>query len=71
MTLTKRLLDAGSGSTLDEALRNEQLAQVVNLATADAAEAKRAFLDKRDPVFDGRWLPALGPDPTVANPVAQ
>jgi 2-(1,2-epoxy-1,2-dihydrophenyl)acetyl-CoA isomerase len=63
MTLTKRLLDAGSGSTLDEALRAEQLAQIVNHATTDAAEAKQAFLDKREALFSGTWFSDAASEP--------
>ena len=44
----KRLLDDGVGSTLEQALDDEGAAQTVNFATADTAEAVRAFLDKRD-----------------------
>jgi 2-(1,2-epoxy-1,2-dihydrophenyl)acetyl-CoA isomerase len=56
LQLTKRLLNSGSNSTLEEALRLEQTAQVVNLATADAAEARDAFVAQREPFFTGIWL---------------
>ncbi len=50
----KRLLDDGANSTLEQALDAEGAAQTVNFATADTAEAVRAFLDKREPTFRGR-----------------
>lgn len=51
---TKALLDGSSTRTLAEALGAEATAQTVNFGTADTAEAIMAFLDKRDPVFEGR-----------------
>jgi 2-(1,2-epoxy-1,2-dihydrophenyl)acetyl-CoA isomerase len=50
----KRLLNNAIGSTLDQALDEEGAAQTINFATADTAEAVRAFLDKRTPTFQGR-----------------
>jgi 2-(1,2-epoxy-1,2-dihydrophenyl)acetyl-CoA isomerase len=50
---TKRLLDASATSSLAQALDAEAAAQVVNLATDDAAEAVRAFREKRRPDFTG------------------
>ena len=54
MAQTKEMLHAGSGSSLDEALQREASAQTMNFAT-DAPAAKQAFLDKTEPVFEGRW----------------
>ena len=54
MAFTKEMLHAGSTSSLGEALEREATAQTVNFAT-DAPAAKQAFLDKTDPVFEGRW----------------
>jgi Enoyl-CoA hydratase/carnithine racemase len=51
---TKRLLNDSSSRDMAQALDAEALAQVANLATADAGEAIAAFLAKRDPVFTGR-----------------
>ena len=51
---TKRLLDDGIDRTLHEALDAEGAAQTINFGTTDTAEAIRAFLDKRAPVFQGR-----------------
>ncbi len=51
---TKRLLDQGARSTLADAVEAEAQAQVVNLGTRDTAEAMMAFVQKRQPVFEGR-----------------
>ena len=51
---TKRLLNVGVGSTLEQALDEEGAAQAINLVTADVAEAMRAFREKRQPRFEGR-----------------
>jgi 2-(1,2-epoxy-1,2-dihydrophenyl)acetyl-CoA isomerase len=53
--LSKYLLNAGSTSTIEEALENEVLAQAVNVASHDAAEAKNAFFERREPSFNGGW----------------
>ena len=50
----KRLLNNAVGITLEQALDEEGAAQTINFATADTAEAVRAFLDKRTPTFQGR-----------------
>ncbi|EID09939.1 enoyl-CoA hydratase [Mycobacterium xenopi RIVM700367] len=55
LALSKALLNEGADRTLREALANEARAQVVNFATADAAEAYAAFAEKREPSFTGRW----------------
>lgn len=54
LALTKRLLNDGTTATISEALAAEAAAQAVNLAANDAVEARRAFFEKRDPVFTGR-----------------
>jgi 2-(1,2-epoxy-1,2-dihydrophenyl)acetyl-CoA isomerase len=51
---TKRLLNDGLGLTMGQALENEGAAQTVNFGTRDTAEALAAFLEKRDPRFEGR-----------------
>jgi 2-(1,2-epoxy-1,2-dihydrophenyl)acetyl-CoA isomerase len=51
---TKRLLDGSLSMTLEEALDAEGAAQSINFGTHDTAEAVRAFLDKRQPQFQGR-----------------
>jgi 2-(1,2-epoxy-1,2-dihydrophenyl)acetyl-CoA isomerase len=54
LSMTKRLLTNAFAVGMDEALEAEGLAQSVNVATEDTAEAIRAFLDKRAPTFKGR-----------------
>jgi 2-(1,2-epoxy-1,2-dihydrophenyl)acetyl-CoA isomerase len=51
---SKRLLNESFNRTLAEVVEDEGAAQAVNIATADTAEALAAFLQKRDPVFEGR-----------------
>ncbi len=55
LALVKRLLTDGAHSTMAEALDAEGMAQTINVASADAAEARQAFLDKREPSFTGGW----------------
>jgi 2-(1,2-epoxy-1,2-dihydrophenyl)acetyl-CoA isomerase len=54
LAMTKRLLTSALSLSMDEALEAEGLAQTVNARTEDTAEAIRAFLDKREPRFQGR-----------------
>jgi 2-(1,2-epoxy-1,2-dihydrophenyl)acetyl-CoA isomerase len=54
LSMTKRMLDHASSSSLAQALETEAIAQNVNLGTADLAEAFVAFTEKRPPVFEGR-----------------
>jgi 2-(1,2-epoxy-1,2-dihydrophenyl)acetyl-CoA isomerase len=51
---TKRLLNNAMAVTLEEALDDEGAAQTVNFGTRDTAEAIAAFVEKRDPRFEGR-----------------
>ena len=51
---TKRLLNESFETTLQRSLENEGSAQTVNFGTSDTAEAVRAFVEKRTPVFEGR-----------------
>jgi len=51
---TKRMIDNAMHVTLEQALDDEGAAQTVNFSTADTAEAMAAFLEKRDPKFQGR-----------------
>jgi enoyl-CoA hydratase/carnithine racemase len=51
---TKDLLNNSFDVTLAQALEDEAKAQTVNGATADTAEALKAFLEKRPPNFEGR-----------------
>jgi enoyl-CoA hydratase/carnithine racemase len=54
MRLSKRMLHDSFEATLERALEDEARSQQINFATEDTAEAGRAFLEKRDPVFRGR-----------------
>jgi 2-(1,2-epoxy-1,2-dihydrophenyl)acetyl-CoA isomerase len=54
LSMTKRMLDHAATSSLAQALEAEAMAQNVNLATTDMAEAFSAFAEKRPPVFKGR-----------------
>jgi 2-(1,2-epoxy-1,2-dihydrophenyl)acetyl-CoA isomerase len=54
LQMSKRLLNSGLQMGLSEMLHWEAMAQSVNLSTQDAAEAFKAFLDKREPTFRGR-----------------
>jgi len=54
LSMTKRMLDNASASSLAQALETEAIAQNVNLGTKDMVEAFVAFREKRPPVFQGR-----------------
>jgi 2-(1,2-epoxy-1,2-dihydrophenyl)acetyl-CoA isomerase len=53
--LTKRLLNEGLQSTLEQAVNHEAMAQVDNLGSADASEARDAFRQRRAARFTGGW----------------
>ena len=54
LSMTKRLLDQSAQVTLAQALEAEAKAQAVNFSTRDTAEAMRAFVQRREPRFEGR-----------------
>ena len=54
VAMSKRLLNNSMHVTLEEALDDEGLSQTVNFGTKDTIEAIKAFMEKRDPVFEGR-----------------
>jgi enoyl-CoA hydratase/carnithine racemase len=54
LAMTKRMLDNSMQVTLEEALDDEGVAQTVNFGTSDTMEAMKAFLEKREPKFEGR-----------------
>jgi enoyl-CoA hydratase/carnithine racemase len=51
---TKSMLNASFESSLEQALAAEGMAQTVNFSTRDTAEAMKAFVEKRPPIFEGR-----------------
>lgn len=54
LSMTKRMLDNASSSSLAQALEAEAVSQNVNLGTKDMIEAFVAFREKRAPEFKGR-----------------
>jgi enoyl-CoA hydratase/carnithine racemase len=54
LSMTKTMLNNSFAASMASALEDEARCQIVNAGTADTGEAIRAFLEKRDPVFQGR-----------------
>jgi enoyl-CoA hydratase/carnithine racemase len=54
LAMTKRLLNNSLDVTLEQALDDEGQSQTVNFSTADTREAVMAFMEKRQPSFEGR-----------------
>jgi enoyl-CoA hydratase/carnithine racemase len=54
VALTMEAVDVGLAAGLEQGLRFEAAAFGLAVATADAAEGARAFLEKRPPVFTGK-----------------
>jgi enoyl-CoA hydratase/carnithine racemase len=54
LTMSKRLLNQSSSVSLAQALEAEALAQNVNFGSKDTTEAMLAFVEKREPHFQGR-----------------
>ena len=55
LRMTKRLLNEGGATSMDQALEAEGWTQTVTIASsADAVEAMGAFIEKREPKFRGR-----------------
>ncbi len=54
LAMTKRMLTLNASNDFKSALEAEGVAQTVNFYTSDTKEAVAAFLDKRDPKFEGR-----------------
>lgn len=53
-SLTKELVHAGVDGDINEALKRETNAQAIAATTQDHREGVEAFLDKRDPEFEGK-----------------
>jgi 2-(1,2-epoxy-1,2-dihydrophenyl)acetyl-CoA isomerase len=51
---TKRMLNRSFEQSFEQALDDEARSQTVNFGTSDTPEAIRAFMEKRDPRFQGR-----------------
>jgi 2-(1,2-epoxy-1,2-dihydrophenyl)acetyl-CoA isomerase len=54
LSMSKRLLNQSSAVSLAQALEAESLAQNVNFTSKDTAEAMIAFVQKREPHFEGK-----------------
>jgi enoyl-CoA hydratase/carnithine racemase len=54
LSMTKTMLNSAMAVSMEQALEDEARCQSVNSASADTAEAMAAFLQKRDPSFQGR-----------------
>ncbi len=54
LSMTKTMLNSSLVLSMDQALEEEARSQAVNFATADTAEAMVAFMEKREPHFEGR-----------------
>jgi enoyl-CoA hydratase/carnithine racemase len=54
LTQAKRLLDRGTEVSLEQALDREATAQGIAFTTDDHAEGATAFMEQRDPEFEGR-----------------
>ena len=54
LSMTKTMLSNSFAVSMDQALEDEGRCQTVNFGTADTREAMSAFLEKREPRFEGR-----------------
>jgi enoyl-CoA hydratase/carnithine racemase len=54
LSMTKTMLNNAFAVSMAQAVEDEARCQVVNMGTADMAEAIQAFLQKREPRFTGR-----------------
>jgi 2-(1,2-epoxy-1,2-dihydrophenyl)acetyl-CoA isomerase len=54
LSLSKRLLDASSALSFEQALEEEARCQHITYASEDVREGVKAFLERREPLFKGR-----------------
>jgi len=54
LSMTKTMLNNSLMVSMDQALEDEARSQTVNFASKDFGEAVTAFIEKRDPSFEGR-----------------
>lgn len=54
LALTKSMLNNSFAVSMDQALEDEGRSQTVNFSTKDTLEAMQAFVQKREPKFEGR-----------------
>ena len=54
LSMTKTMLNNSFAVSMEQALEDEARSQAVNFGTADTAEAIAAFIQKREPRFEGR-----------------
>ncbi len=54
LSMTKTMLNNSLMVSMDQALEDEARSQAVNFATKDFGEAVAAFIEKRDPSFEGK-----------------
>ena len=56
LQLTKRLIYKGWSLSLEDTLDYESYYQSICMRTEDAREGPKAFLEKREPVFTGKFI---------------
>jgi 2-(1,2-epoxy-1,2-dihydrophenyl)acetyl-CoA isomerase len=54
LSMTKTLLNNAGSVSMQQALEDEARCQIVNAGTSDIVEAMKAFVEKREPKFEGR-----------------
>ncbi len=54
LSMTKTLLNNGLSVSMQQALEDEARCQIVSAGTSDIVEAMKAFVEKREPNFEGR-----------------
>jgi 2-(1,2-epoxy-1,2-dihydrophenyl)acetyl-CoA isomerase len=54
LSMTKKMLNDSMANGMEQAVEEEARSQAVNFGTTDTAEAIQAFLERREPRFEGR-----------------